>query len=316
MAFRRPLSTSTASSWNRLDQTFTLPDGRKLGFAEYGTRPGKTLLYLHGFPSSRIEAKSIDSFARCNNIRIISLDRPGYGLSSPQPRRTLLDWPKDVEAFANGEGLERFAIMGVSGGGPFAVACAYALPRGMVSGVGLFASGPPWAAGKHHMTLTRRLTQYLAHHYPFGLQVIFNVLLGIMRRAASSTFVTRRIDTWLEHMEEKKSPKEKELPEPISEQRGYLLNLTIGEPFVQGTDAMVLEAKLLSANDWGFSLENVAYSPIRLWHGTKDTNAPIEAIRYLAEKLPGATLKEFSEDTHYTMGHHLEQAVAELMASD
>ncbi|KAJ2975509.1 hypothetical protein NQ176_g5485 [Zarea fungicola] len=102
---------------------------------------------------------------------------------------------------------------------------------------------------------------------------------------------------------------------PVSEQRAALLNLLIGEPFAQGPDGAVQEARILTDEDWGFRLEDVTYreAPIKIWHGTKDVNAPIEAIRYLAEKLPNAELCEFGSDTHYTMGDHAEAAFIDLM---
>lgn len=64
-----------------------------------------------------------------------------------------MDWPNDVQVFAKGMGLNRFAVMGLSGGGPFALACAHALPKDIVAAVGLFASGGPWEGGTRHMSL-------------------------------------------------------------------------------------------------------------------------------------------------------------------
>ncbi|KAG7101183.1 hypothetical protein HYQ44_020447 [Verticillium longisporum] len=121
-------------------QEFTLPDGRTLGFAEYGDPRGQPLLYFHGFPSSRLEASVMDDMARQRKIRLLALDRPGFGRSSTQPGQQILDWPTDVVAFATGQNIDRFAVMGASGGGPYALACARALPREMLTGVGLFAS--------------------------------------------------------------------------------------------------------------------------------------------------------------------------------
>ncbi|CAI6094141.1 unnamed protein product, partial [Clonostachys chloroleuca] len=92
------------------NQTFGLPDDRVLGFTEYGSREGKPLLFFHGYPSSRLEASGVDELARWRGIRVISLDRPGYGLSTTQPNRTIVDWPADVRTFAEGMKLDKFAI--------------------------------------------------------------------------------------------------------------------------------------------------------------------------------------------------------------
>ncbi|CRK11802.1 hypothetical protein BN1723_009497 [Verticillium longisporum] len=92
-------------------QEFTLPDGRILGFAGYGDPRGQPLLYFHGFPSSRLEASVMDDMARQRKIRLLALDRPGFGRSSTQPGQRILDWPADVAAFATGQNIERFAAI-------------------------------------------------------------------------------------------------------------------------------------------------------------------------------------------------------------
>lgn len=315
------------------NQTITLPDGRKLGFAEYGDAQGrKTLLYFHGYPSSRVEAKVLDKFGAAHSIRVLALDRPGYGLSTPQlPRRELLDWPQDVQAFADSQKLDRFAIMGLSGGGPFAVACAHVLPRRMITGVGLFAGAPPWAAGHRYMTRDRRILRFLANWCPGVVSFLTSVTVRFARWFVKTKFVTTRLDAWLDLLNKQAREKEaKKLEEdptakpstitypderPVSEQREALLNLLIAEPFAQGSDGAVQEARILTDDNWGFRLEDVTYrdAPIKIWHGAKDTNAPIEAIRYLADQLPNAELHEFEQDTHYTMGEHVESALRDLM---
>ncbi|EGX94551.1 alpha/beta hydrolase fold-1 [Cordyceps militaris CM01] len=315
------------------NQTIKLPDGRALGFAEYGDARGrKTLLYFHGYPSSRVEAKVLDRLARAHSIRVLALDRPGYGLSTPQrPRRALLDWPRDVAAFAASQRLDRFAVLGTSGGGPFAVACAHALAPCKLAAVGLFAGAPPWAAGRHLMTRGRRVLRVLANWCPGLLGAGAALALRLARWLVGTRWVTARLDAWLVLVNQQARDKEAARREadpaarpstvlapddrPVAEQRAALLNLLIGEPFAQGFDGAVQEARILTDDDWGFRLEDVAFrhAPIKIWHGTKDANAPIEAIRYLAERLPNAELHEYSQDTHYTMGDHIEEALLDLM---
>ncbi|EED14994.1 conserved hypothetical protein [Talaromyces stipitatus ATCC 10500] len=318
-AFRRIAKSSSSS------QTFQLPDGRVLGFAEYGMPNGKPLLFFHGYPSSRLEAEPADDIARRCGIRLLSLDRPGFGLSTAQPGRRIVDWPNDVHAFAKGMGLDRFVIMGGSGGGPFALACAHALPRHMVAGVGLFASAGPWEAGAHHMSLVRRMISTLAVYWPSGLGVLLSTSVRGLRAIATSGPIVRRIDAWLEAQdkkekenedaaasEEKSSATKLTKTKTLEERRNYLLRLLIDEPFAQSVDATVLEARLLSSQDWGFKFEDVDFDPVRIWHGAKDGNSPIAVIRYLAQRLPHGVLREYENDTHYTMFPHLEEALMEL----
>ena len=309
----------TMATWARQNQTFILPDGRVLGFAEYGSPDGSPILYFHGYPSSRLEARPIDEMARRRSLRVIALDRPGFGLSTRQPDRHILDWPVDVQAFAQGMRLPRFMVLGLSGGGPFALACAHALPGDMLTAVGLFATGPPWAAGAQHMSLFRRATSVAATYWPNGLRVAMNALVGLVRWLVTTSPIKRRIDSWLDTQKRKEEDGpvavEAERAKPTTaERRKELLRILIDEPFAQKAEAAVHEAKLLSSLDWGFRVEDVGYNVVRIWHGTEDKNAPVIMIRYLAERLPHCVLQEFEGDTHYTMFKHLDRALSELVS--
>ncbi|MEM8931047.1 MAG: alpha/beta hydrolase, partial [Acidobacteriota bacterium] len=107
------------------DLSMHLPDGRRLGYVELGDADGLPLIFFHGTPGSRKMFDADELMARIPGLRLILPERPGYGLSDPQPDRTLLDWPQDVAALADQLGLDRFAVGGISGGGPHALACAH-----------------------------------------------------------------------------------------------------------------------------------------------------------------------------------------------
>lgn len=335
-------STSAPSPFSspRLHQTITLPDGRALGFAEYGDPAGAPILYFHGFPSSRLEAQPVASMLSLLGVRLIALDRPGFGLSSPQPGRRIIDWAEDVRSFARGVGVDRFAVLGTSGGGPYALACAHALPRNMVAGVGLFASGPPWEAGAQLMSRTRRVARAMAVRTPGAMAVGTSAMISALRWIATREVVARRIDKWfaaaaaaaeesdktgtgtsdtksegVSKAESKGIATEEETDRvaAIAAQREETLRIVLDEPFCQGATAAVEELRLLSDPDWGFRLEDVAYDPVRIWHGAEDANAPIAAIRYLAERVPHAVLTEYSGDSHYTMAKYIEGAMGELL---
>ena len=96
---------------NDSSATLDLPDGRKLGYAQYGLPTGRAVFYLHGTPGSRIEAAAYDDLAVKADARIIAVDRPGIGLSSPQPNRTLLDHPKDIEQLARHLDLNDYGVL-------------------------------------------------------------------------------------------------------------------------------------------------------------------------------------------------------------
>src|SRR6266508_1130420 len=111
-------------------EILTLPDGRKLAYAEFGKPDGFPVLYFHGAPSSRLEPLLIgnDDFARFG-LRIIAPDRPGMGGSDFQPGRGFSDWPKDVLCLADSLELMQFVVLGISGGGGYAAVCAARIPE-------------------------------------------------------------------------------------------------------------------------------------------------------------------------------------------
>jgi pimeloyl-ACP methyl ester carboxylesterase len=90
-------------------------------------------MYFHGAPSSRLDLTLFEDAFAARDVRVVSADRPGYGGSSPQPGRRREDWPADVAALADHLGIERFAVLGLSSGGPYAVVCAALLPDRVVA---------------------------------------------------------------------------------------------------------------------------------------------------------------------------------------
>nr|WP_257215442.1 alpha/beta hydrolase [Bacillus pumilus] len=94
-----------------------LQDGRRIGFVEYGDADGFPVFFFHGTPGSRRMFLDDDPISKELGIRLICLDRPGFGLSDPQPDRTILDWAKDVQEVADHLGIHHFSVMGVSGAG-------------------------------------------------------------------------------------------------------------------------------------------------------------------------------------------------------
>jgi len=107
-----------------LDASMTLPDGRVLAYTDLGASSNPLVLYCHGAPSSRLDLVAFEDALTALDVRVVSADRPGYGRSSPQAGHHLEDWPADVAALADHLGVERFAVMGASSGGPYAVASA------------------------------------------------------------------------------------------------------------------------------------------------------------------------------------------------
>lgn len=322
----RSLSSLTPE---RLDQKIVLSDGRFLGYAEFGDLSGYPLLFFHGFPSSRLEAHGLARLARARRLRVITPDRPGFGLSTFRPNRRILDWPEDMRELVRALGLQRFAVLGGSGGGPYALACAKGLPAGMMSAVGLLSSAGPWVGeGQEGRELTRevmwvsRATAVAAKWFPWVLRVATDALVGACRWVAGTGSVTRRIDAWLEKTAEKERSKADSDGTPNEsiaqeehlsiEHRRNMLIRTVFEGFAQGAEGFVQEARLLT-EDWGFRFEDINYDRVQIWHGRQDKNAPIRQIRYMAARLPHCELREFDKN-HFAIAEHLEEILEELIS--
>ncbi|KAI0855098.1 alpha/beta hydrolase [Xylaria cubensis] len=329
MSVDKTYSTITAQ---KDSQTVKLPDGRILGFAEYGSPTGKPIFFFHGFPSSRLEAAGILKLVKRKDLRIIAPERPGFGLSTFNARHRITDWPADVRALATHLGLNRFAILGGSGGAPYALACARALPAEMLSAVGLLAPAAPWEAGIAGVPRSSRIAAFMGYYWPASLRVLTAGVVGLCRWLASTNFVTRRIDRWLESNKKESNTQPTTSPDTskiskassspttssttsIQETRTALLRF-IFETFRQGTAPMVRESQLLTWEGWGFPLDEVKYDKVIIWHGVQDGQSPIHMVRYLAKHLPHCELRELEGETHFSMVKHLESILDELVPSD
>jgi pimeloyl-ACP methyl ester carboxylesterase len=252
-----------------------LADGRRLGFAQYGDPQGAPIFSFHGGLSSRLDAAFAAPLCAARGVRLISVDRPGIGLSDLQPGRALLDWPDDVHQLAAAIALERFAVFGWSAGGPYALACAYALPR-LVTRVGI-AGGMrpidrPGAARDLGLRLDRILFA-LARRSPRAAAL----LLGAVRASPP------RLLRW---------GLLRELP---AADRRVLATLSVSEAtafvyeaFRSGVRGTVEDYRVLG-EPWSFDLEAIA-SEVLLWHGEQDHLVPLAHATYLKDHLWHARL--------------------------
>src|SRR5262245_42660039 len=149
------------------DSTVKLADGRSLGFLDLGRADGVPVFFFHGTPGSRLGAAELEPWTEKYGLRVIAADRPGYGLSDPKPGRTLQDWASDVAALADHLGTRRFHVLGESGGGPFALACAAGLGSRVLSAT-LAASAAPVEMKDftRGMSAMNRVGFFLARHLP------------------------------------------------------------------------------------------------------------------------------------------------------
>lgn len=254
-----------------------LRDGRWLGYAEFGDPAGRPIFFFHGLPGSRLFRHPDDSIATALGVRLIVPDRPGVGLSSFKPKRTLLDWPSDVKELAEALGLDRFAIAGVSGGGPFTAACAYQLgPRltaaGFVSSAGPMTA-PDATAG---MASRTRLSFQVASLGCLPWWALYPSMVSVVRLARQQP---EKI--WQRALESSPEPDRIILLRP--EVKAIFLE-SLPETYRQGPRGHIDDA-LLIAREWGFPLQDISV-PTFLWHGTADIHASPAMGQYLTETIP------------------------------
>ena len=287
---------------DRADVTLTLPDGRALGYAEYGDPAGAPGFYFHGHPGSRFEAELADEPARERGLRVIALDRPGYGRSDARPGRTILDWPSDVAQAADALGIGAFSVLGASGGGPYALACGYALPEritkaGVMSGVGPY-SAPGATAG---MRWQNRLGFQLGARVPFIARLIMRSMERQVHRNPA-----RVVDAVALAMSESDAEIVRR-----PEVRAWLTR-DLTEAFRQGAAGPTADVVLLGGR-WGFEPRDVRV-PVLLWQGEADMLVPPAMGRYMAEQIPNCRARFFTGEGHLLAVTHIAEVLDEFRA--
>lgn len=260
---------------SKLNLAIKLKDGRQLGYADYGDPEGKIIFYFHGFPGSRLEAAHLHDTAFKNHYRLIAIDRPGMGLSSIDPKRTILAWATDVADFANCLGIDKFSILGHSGGAPFVAACAYGIPE-RLNAAAIVSGMAPLDHPKSRIGMARG-------------QIIANNLIKIIPWLTSVMMrLTRMV---LNNPNKMMGQMMKQLPEVDQalfrdpEIQKALIQSTL-EAFRHGITGASQEMKLLF-NAWGFELEQIN-CPVVIWQGGVDKQAPKSHAQIYVQSIPNA----------------------------
>ncbi len=277
-------------------QTMQLPDGRALGYAEYGAPQGQPLFYFHGWPSSRIEFGGFDGdeIAKRLNVRVIAPDRPGFGLSDYQPRHRFTDWPKDLSCLADHLGLDRFPVMSYSASSPYALACAHAIPErlsavGIVSGVAQPFSAPGATTGMPTIMLwtTARIHSRLTW-------LLFNLMKNTIANGPRDQLPKSAKEAMMAEADFKFI---RECPSAMAN------NLDSGAEALRQGGLGPAQAGALYWKPWGFRLEDIRVK-VRVWHGEDDLNAPLAAHgKVLAQKLPNVEADFFPGEGHISLIH-------------
>lgn len=290
---------------SKTDQQLRLATGRRLAYDEHGPADGTPIFYFHGSPSARLEWHLFgnEELAKRLKVRVIVPDRPGLGRSDFQPGRRVGDWPADVTALADRLALARFAVVGYSGGGPYAAACALKIPErlthvGIVSGTGPFDE-PGLAAAINPFNL--RFIQ-LARTHPWLSRLTLR-LMGRMVQYWPRHFIAQAMTGF-------PAPDQAVLARPDF-QRAFIA--VIQEGLRAGPRGAQLDAALM-ASPWDFRPQDIRVA-VHLWHGEADANAPLAMGRYMAATIPDSHASFYPGEGHLSlMAKHVEEILNDLAA--
>lgn len=286
-------------------QFFDLADGLRLAVDEYGDRAGQPVFYFHGWPSSRLQAGGASAAAQELGLRLLSPDRPGIGLSSFQQNRRLLDWPPLLARLADRLGVGKFRVLAVSGGGPYALATAWALPD-RVEAVAVVSGAPP---------LPAELDAASLHGVYRALLRFYRRRPGVVRSAfrCARPLLTLRPPRWawpwLVRLAAPSDAEALATPEVFEGSFACYRETWRGSALGVATDAEVY------AHPWGFPLAEVR-APVRFWHGTDDRNFSWKLARDVARQVPRGDFRLVENEGHYSLPiRHYREILADLKAT-
>jgi len=251
--------------------------GRVIGIVESGNPDGPPVFYFHGFPGSRLESGFLEAAAITAGVRLIGVDRPGMGYSTPVVGRSVLDWPDDVERLGRAIGLDRFAVIGYSAGGPYAAACARQISHRL--------TGCAIVSGAGDMGVAR---SFAARYMARSLLPPLRCLLADEATAAQA--LARFLWIW---------------PEPdrsIVSRPEIMASMarSLPEAFKQGIEGAVEDARLL-ASPLGFSPGEITGVPVAVWHGERDRVVPVTVGQIAAQAIPHAASHILAGEGHVSL---------------
>lgn len=271
------------SSDDRSGQQITLKNGRKLGFAEWGNAQGRPVIVFIG-GSSRLAYPTVE----LPDIRLITVDRPGLGLSDFQPNRTLLDMPGDVIELVDALGIGQLAVIGISQGGPAALACAYKIPDRLMA-VCAVSSLAPLNSPELAKQITGPVKTFarLANEFPWALKA----------QSALAAWMVRANPHWTFKQVLKSLPLEDRAIFNANPELCAVFVRDLVETYRQGSRGSAQEG-LLAYRPWGFRLEDIR-AKVFLWHGENDSSVPLAMARYLAQAISNCQATYVAKEGHF-----------------
>ncbi|MGH2908252.1 MAG: alpha/beta fold hydrolase, partial [Solirubrobacteraceae bacterium] len=258
-------------------------------------------LYFHGVPGSRLDfsSESHGEALRAGGVRFVAVDRPGFGLSDPKPNRGHADWPEDVSALADSLGLDRFAVLGYSRGGRYALACAALIPERLTA-IGLLSAvtSPDMPGFERAWPRLARMDRAFARRAPALWTKVTNSNVRRGKNNPAALLGPYKLVL--------RSPADRAaLTANPREFARYGIEAARQSPAAWRTEATNMRDPL------DFDLDEVQM-PVKIWHGAADTLVPISQGRHLATRLASAELVQLSDVGHLHTPQRIAQIATEL----
>ncbi|WP_341927224.1 alpha/beta hydrolase [Nocardioides psychrotolerans] len=286
-----------------LEGTVAVRDGRRLSFAEYGAPRGPAIVWMHGTPGARrqipFEARH---YAEVHGLRIIGIDRPGIGSSTPHLYPNLVDWTGDLALLLDALAVDTCRLIGLSGGGPYVLAAGAALSE-RVHGVGVLGGVAPTAGPDAAEGGIIQLAVALAPLLTVGRVPLGIALTGAIR------LVKPLAGPGLDLYAAVQPPGDKNLLSRPEFKAMFLDDLLNGSRFQTSAP---LSDLVLFTRDWGFRAADVSV-PVRWWHGDDDHIVPFRHGQHMVDRLPDATMTVIDGESHLGGLGIAEEVISTLM---
>ena len=303
-------SPAEGFAFSSAGKTIQLSDGRTLAYLDSGDPEGRPVFYFHGGPGSRLDGLIFDELNQQLGIRMIALDRPGYGLSDFQEDRTYLDWPDDVSELADQLGIERFAVLGWSSGGPYAAVVAHEIPQRVTVAV-IVAGEGPYASDDYPQSVlagdtfqgsgANKLFIWSANNGPWLMRTLFTMtrilifsdpvgfieIGGFDMPAKDEQFFTRDFS------------------------REY--SAEVVEAFRQGAEGVTHEFTI-ERLDWPFELEEIHAPTVLVFLGEEDTSVDPRVGEYVCMRIPSCDEPTiYPGEGHTVMYYRYEEIIQAML---
>jgi pimeloyl-ACP methyl ester carboxylesterase len=279
-------------------KTLTLKDGRTLGYAEFGDPRGVPVIGFHGMPGSRLVMKSAEKAALAAGARLIAPDRPGYGLSQANTHATLLGYIDDIIELVDALKIDRFTALGVSGGGPYPLACAYKIPQRITVAALISGIGPLRLPHSTRDMLRPNKIMFTLGRWSPGLT---GFLLPRLIRSS--------LPSMEQHVQKGTSPSADLSPEVFA-----IMAADQREAIRAGGQGVIFDMKILW-RPWGFQFEDVL-TKVYMWHGAADNLAPVMLARHIAEHLPDCEATFYPDEGHTDpLTKHIDEIMAKVVSA-